>query len=157
MEISIKLLISGLLGAALLRLAIIDLRTFRLPDIYTLPLILTGVTINAVIASGVPHDAVWGAMVGYSVFWGLGTWFFTRTGREGLGLGDAKLLAAAGAWVGITYLPAVLLLAAGGALTVALTTRTKTKEAIAFGPWLAGAFWVVWVAKLIKLHNLMPV
>ena len=155
MDIIVKFLISGLLGVFLWRLAIIDLRTFRLPDIYTLTLILVGVLINAFIASGVPHNAVWGAVIGYSIFWGLGSWFFTRTGREGLGLGDAKLLAAAGAWVGITYLPAVLFLAAGSALIVALAKGTKAKEMISFGPWLATAFWIVWVAKLIELPHSM--
>jgi len=144
-------LITVVLGVVLLRLAMVDLHTFRLPDVYTLPLIVIGVSLNAILAGGLPHGAIWGAVVGYGVMWGLGALFFHRSGREGLGLGDAKLFAAAGAWVGLGYLPAVLLLAAGGALAVALIARRGPQDAIAFGPWLAAAFWVVWVAKLVGM------
>ena len=71
-------------------------------------------------------------------------------GREGLGAGDAKLLAAAGAWLGLAPLPWVVLLAAGAGLVVALVwalagTRISAGTAIPFGPWLALVMWLLWL------------
>ncbi|MEP3022290.1 MAG: A24 family peptidase [Sulfitobacter sp.] len=74
----------------------IDLREKRLPDRYTLPLIVLGLSLNAYAGGTLPVGEIWGAIVGYVTFWALGSLFFRLRGQEGLGLGDAKLLAAAG-------------------------------------------------------------
>lgn len=139
------ILVSGLLGGVLLRLAVIDLRSFRLPDIYTLPLIMVGIGVNWVQMGRLPHGAIWGAVIGYAAFWVIGSLFYRRFGNEGLGLGDAKLFAASGAWVGLVNLPYVLLVAALGALLSAGVAGQARGAPIAFGPWLAIAFWLVWI------------
>jgi leader peptidase (prepilin peptidase)/N-methyltransferase len=95
-------------------------------------------------------DHAVGALAGGLGF-ALIAWLYRRLrGREGLGLGDAKLLAAGGAWLGWQALPSVVTLAALAALAVALAgARTGGKIAattrIAFGPYLALAIWVVWL------------
>lgn len=143
------ILISVLLGTILLRLAIIDLRSFRLPNIYTLPLIFSGITLNWALAQDVPHGAIWGAFIGYVAFWAIGTFFYQHYAVEGLGLGDAKLFAAAGAWVTLANLPYVLLFAACGALFFTILKGEKRGKKIAFGPWLSIAFWLVWTAGVL--------
>ena len=70
---------------------------------------------------------------------------FRLTGEDGLGLGDAKLLAAAGAWLGWRDLPVLIVLAAVSALVFALAMRTRK---IPFGPWLAAVFWVLWILRV---------
>ncbi|UWR29091.1 A24 family peptidase [Sulfitobacter sp. W002] len=126
----------------------IDLREKRLPDRYTLPLIVLGLSLNAYARGTLPVGEIWGAIVGYVTFWGLGSLFFRLRGQEGLGLGDAKLLAAAGAWLGISAMPMVVLLAALGALGFAAITQRGRTDQLAFGPWLAAAFFALWVLRI---------
>lgn len=138
------------LGACLLTLAVIDLHHLVLPDIITLLLIPIGLAI----AWGIRPDAIdahlIGAVLGFATFATI-AWLYRRVRkRDGLGLGDAKLLAAAGAWLGWQALPGVVLLAALAALVVALAgtafgDRLKTTSEIAFGPYLALAFWTSWL------------
>ncbi|MFC6589480.1 prepilin peptidase [Sulfitobacter pacificus] len=98
----------------LARLSWIDLRTFRLPDVYTLPLILAGLILaTGDKGIGLPASLL-GCLLGFALFWVVGQYYFWRTGQEGLGLGDAKLFAASGAWLGPAALPYVLLIAALG-------------------------------------------
>ncbi len=134
------------LAIALLHLSRIDARTYRLPDRYTLPLIAAGWAVNAIMTQAVPWDAVAAAAVGYLSFALIGEVFFRWRGVEGLGLGDAKLLAAAGAWVGLRALPLVVLIAAVAGLIYVLVARRQVTGRIAFGPWLASAFLGVWIA-----------
>ena len=137
------LLATLVLYVALFRLAAIDLRTFRLPDRLTLPLAAAGLAWSAWVAGGWPVMAIAGAAAGYGCFALLGWAHHRRRGAEGLGLGDAKLLAAGGAWLGVQALPWVVLLAASGALAAALASR-PTDRRIAFGPWLALSIAVCW-------------
>jgi leader peptidase (prepilin peptidase)/N-methyltransferase len=123
-------------------LAWIDMRTFRLPDLLTLPLVLAGLAISALRVQGWPFEAGLGALLGFGIFALLGQIYFRRRGVEGLGLGDAKLLAAAGAWLGWAALPWVVLLAALPAISVAVL-RGQTK--LAFGPYLCAAFLICWL------------
>ncbi|WP_323804065.1 A24 family peptidase [Sulfitobacter litoralis] len=125
----------------------IDLREHRLPDHYTLPLIWAGLGTNALAQRALPTEAIWGAILGYVVFWLIGAVYFRSRGQEGLGLGDAKLLAAAGAWVGVLALPWVVLLSALGALGYAVLSGHGRKERLAFGPWIAGALLLIWFGK----------
>ena len=95
-------------------------------------------------------QAALGALLGYVVFWLIGFAYFQLRGVDGLGQGDAKLLAAAGAWLGPTALPWVVLLAATGALVWALAKGRELTMPLAFGPWLASSFWALWIAGLVQ-------
>lgn len=139
--------IAAALGWWLLALALIDLRTWLLPDALTLPLLLAGL---AAAALGLPPgtslaSAVGGAAAGYAVLAGLGYVYQWLRGRDGLGLGDAKLLGAVGAWLGLDSLPWVVLTAALLGLVLALAQRRplRAETAVPFGPALALAFWGV--------------
>lgn len=80
--------------------------------------------------------------IGYAALAALEEWYFRRKGREGLGLGDAKLFAVAGAWTGWMALPFILLAASCSGLLAAFATRASSR--IAFGPHLALGFILVW-------------
>lgn len=139
-------LITVALTAVLLRLSWIDLHSFRLPDTWTLPLIASGLLLAAT-GGGVPVLAsLIGGGVAFGAFWAIGSLYYNRTGQEGLGLGDAKLFAACGTWLGYGALPYVLLIGAGGALLVAGLSQRDVRRRIAFGPWLALGFWLTWIA-----------
>jgi leader peptidase (prepilin peptidase)/N-methyltransferase len=75
-----------ILAAVLVRLVVLDLRTGRLPDIYTLPLIISGLALNAYWQAGLPTPQVWGAITGFLVFWMIGTFYHRYRGVDGLGL-----------------------------------------------------------------------
>ena len=131
---------------ALVTLTVIDLDHQLLPDSITLPLLWAGLAIN----SGnlfIPLDtAVWGAIAGYLSLWSVYWGFRLITGKEGMGFGDFKLLAALGAWVGWIALPTVILLsslvgACVGLFMVLVRGRDKSIP-IPFGPYLAAAGWL---------------
>jgi leader peptidase (prepilin peptidase)/N-methyltransferase len=138
------------LGWALLSLAAIDVAIFRLPDALTLPLIGAGLIVAAALPGAPFLDHLAGAAGGYGVLRLLG-WVFRRArGVEGVGLGDAKLLGAAGAWVGWRPLPWVVLIAclaafAWVAFRVATKGRAALRARIAFGAPLSLALWIVWL------------
>jgi leader peptidase (prepilin peptidase)/N-methyltransferase len=142
--------VSLALGWTLLALAAIDLRHYLLPDVLTLPLIPAGLAVAwGLDAALLPGHAL-GALAGFAAFAGIG-WLYRRVrGRHGLGLGDAKLLAGAGAWLGWAALPSVVVVAAVAALTLALAqalggAKLALAGKLAFGPHLALAFWLVWL------------
>jgi len=138
------------LAWTLLALALIDLEHQILPDALTLPLVAAGLAVAWLAERGAVLDNLVGAVLGYGVFFLIG-WAYRRwRGREGLGAGDAKLLAALGAWDGATGLPSVVLLASLMALAVVLVLRAfrlagGRGERVAFGPALAAAGWLVWL------------
>ncbi|WP_088623897.1 A24 family peptidase [Oceanicola sp. 22II-s10i] len=134
--------------ATLAALSVIDIRTKKLPDILTLPLIAAGLLLAVAGTGGWPWPHVAGAVLAFSMFWLAGEIFFRIRGIEGLGQGDAKLFAAAGAWLGWMALPAVLLIAALGGLLQAVVTRSRSDPQIAFGPWLCLGFAVCWASRL---------
>lgn len=142
--------IDWLLGCWLLALGWIDLRRWLLPDALTLPLILAGLAEGAWLTPGALVDRAAGAALGY-LFLRATAWAYRRLrGREGLGGGDLKLFAAAGAWVGAAALPSVLLGAAAAALIAAAGlaragTRLRRDSPLPFGPFLALAIWAVWL------------
>ena len=127
----------------LLALAFIDADTQLLPDDLTLPLLWGGLLAN-LFGLFVPlASAVVGAIAGYLVLWAVYWLFKLIRGKEGMGYGDFKLLAALGAWLGWPMLPQIVLVssvlgAVGGILTIALKGRDKTVP-MPYGPWLAGA------------------
>jgi leader peptidase (prepilin peptidase)/N-methyltransferase len=138
------------LGWALLTLAAIDWREFVLPDVITLPLIPSGLMVAWAIDPALLGGHVLGAFAGFAALALIASVYRRVRGREGLGLGDAKLLAAAGAWLGWHGLPSVVLIAAVSALAMALAAafgggKLAWTSRIAFGPHLALAFWLVWL------------
>ena len=132
-----------LLGWGLLATGTIDLETGLLPDSITLPLLWSGLAFNVPGTFAALGDCVIGAMAGYGVLWAVHHGFRLVTGREGVGHGDFKLLAALGAWLGWQALPAVVLLAslAGATVGIALATRGRVSRdtRLPFGPFLATA------------------
>ena len=134
----------------LIALAAIDLDTGYLPDALTLPLLLIGLAVSFAGLFAPWPDAVFGALAGYAAFRLVGAIFHAVRGIEGLGQGDAKLLAAIGAWLGWQALAPVVFIAAMlgliGALALKLANNEITPSTpIAFGPALAGAAAIVLV------------
>jgi leader peptidase (prepilin peptidase) / N-methyltransferase len=143
---------SCVLGWVLLTLAAIDFRDGILPDVLTLPLIGIGLAATYFLAPWqmLVIDSAVGAAAGFVLFV-LIRWLYSRLrGREGLGLGDAKLLAAAGAWVTWNGLPSVVLIGAATGLVLALIMRLRGVELtlnqqVPFGPALCLGTWLVWL------------
>ena len=139
-----------LLGWTLLTLSWIDCLWLLLPDLLTLTLILAGLLI-AIATS--PDDVFWhalGVAGGYLGLRGVAAAYHLLRHREGLGEGDAKLLAAAGAWLGIWALPWLVLFAALAALAwaglaAAAGRSINATTALPFGPFLAASFWLLWL------------
>ena len=127
----------------LLYLAYFDLRTFRLPNIITLPLIFTGLLFNSFSSQGFAsfQDSIFGAILGYTGLWLLNSLYRALKKQNGIGMGDAKLLAALGAWLGWQPLPSILLMASlagliGGVVWLAWNKQNH-RTAFPFGPFLA--------------------
>lgn len=138
----------------LIALAFIDIDTKYLPDNLTLPLLWLGILLSVWGApapgAAIPVDlrsSVIGAIAGYLSFWSIYQLFRLATGKEGMGYGDFKLLAALGAWLGWQMLlPIVLSAAAVGALTgiLTLTVQGRARDTqLPFGPYLAAAGWLM--------------
>ena len=128
----------------------IDVRTQLLPDQLTLPLLWLGLLASLLPLRVDPGDAILGAALGYLSLWSVYWLFKLSTGKEGMGYGDFKLLAALGAWMGpIALLPTVLLSSLIGALVggaaLALQGRDRGTP-IPFGPFIAAAGWAWYVA-----------
>ncbi|MBL8520574.1 MAG: prepilin peptidase [Betaproteobacteria bacterium] len=128
---------------ALIALAFIDADTTLLPDDITLPLLWAGLLVNAFGVFTTLHAAVIGAAAGYVLLWVVFWGFKLLTGKDGMGYGDFKLLAALGAWLGWPMLPVIILLsAAAGALMgvagIIFFGREKGAK-LPFGPYLAVA------------------
>jgi leader peptidase (prepilin peptidase)/N-methyltransferase len=130
-----------LLVWTMLALAMIDLDTQFLPDDLTLPLLWAGLLFNLTGTFTPLADAVIGAAAGYLVLWLVYWGYRWVTGKEGMGYGDFKLLAALGAWLGWTMLPFIVLLSSAlgavvGVMMILLRGHQRDKP-IPFGPFLA--------------------
>ncbi len=142
-------------GWMLLALAWIDAQTMRLPDVLTLSLLLAGLCATAWLEPGLATDHAVAAALGYGLFRLVAAGYRYLRGRDGLGEGDAKLLAALGAWVGVERLFWVVMGGACLGLAFAVVARLLGREmrgatAIPFGPCLALAGW------LVRLHTAEP-
>ncbi len=140
---TIQLFAALIFTFALIALTFIDLDTQLLPDSMTLPLVWIGLLFN-IKATFVPlQDAVVGAVAGYLILWSIYWAFKLITGKEGMGYGDFKLLAALGAWFGWMALPTIILLSSVVGLIAAvglmLFKGHQRSQPIPFGPYLAGA------------------
>jgi len=138
------------LGWTMLAASLIDFRHLILPDSLVLPLVPAGIALHALIVPDRWPDHVIGAAAGFLGFALIRQIYARLRGREGLGLGDVKLLAAAGAWVGWAGLPSVVFLAAAFVLTGLAAGRlvgraVDRRAEIPFGPALALAVWLVWL------------
>ncbi|WP_353432510.1 A24 family peptidase [Polynucleobacter sp. MWH-UH23A] len=133
---------------ALIFLAYIDLHSFQLPNSITIPMIAVGLifnTIGGLLYAGFasPLNSLLGAIIGYALLWNLDQAYFQIKKQHGVGLGDAKLLSALGAWLGIEAIPSILLIASiSGAIGGVLWLRYQKQNihtAFPFGPFLAFA------------------
>ena len=149
------------LTGALIALAFIDIDEQLLPDNITLPLLWAGLLFNLLAGeqafASLP-DAVAGAAAGYLFLWLVYQGFKLVTGKEGMGYGDFKLLAALGAWLGWQMLPLIVLLSAVvgaviGISMILLLGRDK-QVPIPFGPYLAAAGWIalLWGSQLTDTY-----
>lgn len=155
---SIAGLLALLLTWALITLTMIDADTQLLPDQITLPLLWLGLIANSFGLFVSLEEALWGAVFGYLSLWSVYWGFKLLTGKEGMGYGDFKLLAALGAWMGWQALPMIILLsslvgAVIGIAMIALSDKDK-KTTIPFGPYLAIAGWIslIWGGMLLEWY-----
>ncbi len=155
---STNTLASSAFALALITLTFIDLDTQLLPDDITLPLLWLGLLFNINGGFTDIQSALIGAVAGYLILWSVYWLFKLITGKEGMGYGDFKMLAAIGAWLGWTSLPAVILLSsiAGSIIGIGLIVLAKKERntAIPFGPYLAlgGIATLFWGAQLSHLY-----
>ena len=138
------------LGWILLAAAWIDARHFLLPNVLILPLIPAGLAVSWLNDAASLVDHLLGVALGYGGLVLIAALYRRVRGREGLGGGDAKLMAAAGAWVAWQGLASVLLLASLGGLSVAVAQairgrRIAGESTLPFGPYLALGLWLVWL------------
>ena len=142
----------------MIALACIDLDTFYLPDDITLPLIWAGLLVNMGGTFVDLHSAVIGAIAGYFALWVVFWTYKLATGKEGMGYGDFKLLAAIGAWLGWKMLPVVILLSSlvGAVVGISLIVfaRHGRNVPIPFGPYLVlgGLTAMFWGDALVKYY-----
>lgn len=143
---------------ALIALTFIDFDTQLLPDDITLPLLWLGLLYNLNTGFTDLHSALIGAMAGYLILWSIYWLFKLLTGKEGMGYGDFKLLAAIGAWFGWQLLPAVILLSSvlGSVIGIALIVVAKRGRQVPmpFGPFLAigGVAALFWGSELSRFY-----
>ncbi|VVE80748.1 prepilin peptidase [Pandoraea sputorum] len=137
-------------GATSLALALIDIDTRLLPDLLTLPLLWAGLLCSVMGVTLPVDEAVLGAVLGYVVMWTIGSVYRALTHYDGLGGGDAKLVAACGAWLGWIGVPLTLAFGAIAATLAfaayGLVRGRVLREPMPFGPWLvlgalASALW----------------
>ncbi|MDH5710967.1 MAG: A24 family peptidase [Gammaproteobacteria bacterium] len=142
----------------LIALTMIDYDKQLLPDDITLPLLWLGLLISFFSVFTDTNSSLIGAISGYMVLWTVFQLFKIVTGKEGMGFGDFKLLAALGAWLGWQLLPQIILLSSVvGAVTgifMILTGLTKRQQPIPFGPYLAVAGWIamMWGHKINQFY-----
>jgi leader peptidase (prepilin peptidase)/N-methyltransferase len=151
-------LLALLLLWTLVSLTMIDIDTFLLPDDLTLPLLWLGLIINSFGVFTDLSSALWGAIVGYGSLWSVFWLFKLITGKEGMGYGDFKLLAALGAWMGWQFIPLIIILSSfvGAVIGIAgiLILGRDKNIPIPFGPYLAIAGWIafLWGDQLLNYY-----
>jgi leader peptidase (prepilin peptidase) / N-methyltransferase len=148
-------------AALLICLFLIDMDTQILPDDLNYLLLWLGLLVAAAGWTVPLRSAVWGAALGYLVFWAIFQLFKLATGKEGMGYGDFKLLAALGAWLGAEYLLAIILLSSivGAAIGIVLLVVGKLANRdvpMPFGPYLAGAGLVTLALSPAAVPALLP-
>ncbi len=155
---SMQVLPALLFTWVLIALSAIDLDTQLLPDNITLPLLWAGLICNMFGVYTNVYSALIGAAAGYLILWCVYWLFKIITGKEGMGYGDFKLLAALGAWAGYQMLPLIIIIASliGAVVGIGLILLKGhgRNQPIPFGPYLAGAGWIalLWGPPLTSLY-----
>lgn len=149
------------LGWVLVALTFSDIASYRLPDILTLPLLVCGLALTTVLMPAGMLDHALAAAIAYLGFRLIDAVYVRLRGQSGLGQGDAKLVAAAGAWLGLAALPYLILLAAVAALIVLLGLRLSgvaihARSRLPFGPFLSLATWLLWLYASSDVFKLSP-
>ena len=141
---------------ALIALAGIDFDTQLLPDRITLPLAAAGLWVNTQGLFTTPSMAIWGYVIGFLALWSVYIVYKLFTGKEGMGYGDFKLLAALGAWLGPMMLPLIVLLSSviGAVIGIIIMRIKKQNLPFAFGPYIAIAGWValLWGEQIVSAY-----
>ncbi len=131
----------------LLTISVIDIEHQLILDVLSLPLLWLGLVFNTDHLFTSPESAIWGAAAGYMILWLLFHTFKKLTGKEGMGYGDFKLLAALGAWFGFDALPVIILIAALGTIVIgvlgAVLKLRDFNAPMPFGPFLAIGGWAI--------------
>lgn len=146
---------SALLAGALAFLIVYDFRHFLLPNLVTLPLLAVGLVYQALQDMPALIEGVIGSVAAMMFMVALNLIYKALRGRDGLGYGDAKLMGAAGAWLGWEPLSIVLLLGSLSALShiaaraLLSLERIDAQKQIAFGPYLAFGIWLSWLLRPI--------
>ena len=133
----------------LIAIAMIDYDTMLIPDQLSLPLLWIGLFISLWVVFIDPPSSIKGALLGYLSLWSVFHLFKLITGKEGMGYGDFKLLAAGGAWLGMKSVAIIIILssfagAALGSIAIALS-KNKQSKPIPFGPYLAAGTWLTMI------------
>ena len=153
---TLQMLFGLLLTWMLIALTFIDFDTQLLPDRYTLTLAALGLGINSYAIYISPTFAIWGYIIGFLCLWIVYYLFKIITGKEGMGYGDFKLLAALGAWMGPLMLPLIVLLSSlvGAIIGIVLLKIRKENQPFAFGPYIAIAGWIafIWGEPIMKAY-----
>jgi len=155
---SLEMMSMLLLTWMLIALTMIDFDHQLLPDNITIPLLWLGLALNTTGLFTPLPDAIWGAIFGYLTLWGVYWLFKLATGKEGMGYGDFKLLAALGAWFGWQALPVIVLLSslvgAVVGITLMMVLGRDKNVPIPFGPYLAAAGWIaaIWGDQLTQAY-----
>ncbi len=140
----------------LIALTFIDFDSQLLPDFYTIPLAMAGLLLNSWTFYTSPQQAIWGYLIGFMSLWLVYQGFKLFTGKEGMGYGDFKLLAALGAWMGPSMLPLIILLSSslGAIIGIILLKIHKESQPFAFGPYIAIAGWIafLWGEKIMDYY-----
>jgi leader peptidase (prepilin peptidase)/N-methyltransferase len=148
-----------LLTASLIVMAVIDIDHQLLPDNLTLPVLWAGLLLNLGSVHTDLASSVIGAIAGYTVLWSVYQVFRLLTGKEGMGYGDFKLLAALGAWMGWQSLPLIVLLSSVVGAIVGLVLmgagKLKRDKPMPFGPFIAAAGWIalIWGQNIIDYYS----
>lgn len=143
----VTVLFGAVLFGGLIALSWTDIKSYRLPDKLTFPLMGLGLLEGYL--SGELASGIIGMVLGYLIFLAIEYGFKALRGKDGLGRGDAKLLATGGAWCGWMGLPFIVLIASGSGLVAALmpSIRKSAQDGrIPFGPFLAFGIFMVWAA-----------
>lgn len=153
---TLQMLLGLVFTWVLITLTFIDFDTQLLPDRYTLTLAALGLGINSFALYTSPTSAIWGYIIGFLCLWIVYYIFKLVTGKEGMGYGDFKLLAALGAWMGPMMLPLIVLLSSlvGAIIGIILMKVRKENLPFAFGPYIAIAGWIafLWGEKIMQLY-----
>lgn len=153
---TIQMLFGLVLTWVLIALTFIDFDTQLLPDRYTLTLAALGLGVNSYAIYTSPTSAIWGYIIGFLCLWIVYYLFKVVTGKEGMGYGDFKLLAALGAWMGPFLLPLIVLLSSlvGAIIGIILLKIKKENQPFAFGPYIAIAGWIafLWGEQIMNVY-----